>query len=151
MMVKNKSVKTCKKKSEQNFLIAMSPQIHQSCLKILCLPGYLQNGSTFAAKSSGIRKILTKKLDCQLDYVDPYHSIESWREFSFPIAANEEESDKTWASIVEKGNNVRWFEHKAPGVNLGLDESVNYLVDYIKQNGPYDGIIGFSQGQPWRR
>ena len=104
----------------------------------------MQNGSTFAAKSSGIRKILTKKLDCQLDYVDPYHSIESWREFSFPIAANEEESDKTWASIVEKGNNVRWFEHKAPGVNLGLDESVNYLVDYIKQNGPYDGIIGFS-------
>ena len=67
------------------------------------MPGYLQNGSTFAAKSSGIRKILTKKLDCQLDYVDPYHSIESWREFSFPIAANEEESDKTWASIVEKG------------------------------------------------
>lgn len=114
--------------------------------KILCLPGYLQNGSTFAAKSSGIRKILTKKLNFELDYVDPCHKIESWREFSFPIAPTPEESDKTWESIVASGNNVRWFEHKEPGVNIGLEESVEYLIDHIKQNGPYDGIIGFSQG-----
>ncbi|EMG49058.1 hypothetical protein G210_0266 [Candida maltosa Xu316] len=114
--------------------------------KILCLPGYLQNGSTFAAKSSGLRKLLTKKLNCQLDYIDPCHKIESWREFSFPIAATPEESDKTWEGIVSSGNNVRWFEHKEPGVNHGLEDSIKYIVNHIKENGPYDGIIGFSQG-----
>ncbi|CAI5758330.1 unnamed protein product [Candida verbasci] len=115
-------------------------------MKILCLPGYLQNGSTLAVKSSGLRKILTKKLGYQLDFIDPLHTIKSRKEFSFPLASTEEESDKVWDSIVEKGNNRRWFDHEAPGINHGLDASIEYLVNHIKENGPYDCIIGFSQG-----
>ncbi|EDK44791.1 dihydrofolate reductase [Lodderomyces elongisporus] len=114
--------------------------------KVLCLPGYLQSGATFAKKSSGLRKALTKQLGVELDYIDPCQTIESQSELGFPLAATEEESKNVWNSIVESGNNRRWFEHQGPSKNAGLDDSIQYIIDHINNNGPYDGIIGFSQG-----
>ncbi|EGW31869.1 uncharacterized protein SPAPADRAFT_62479 [Spathaspora passalidarum NRRL Y-27907] len=114
--------------------------------KILCLPGFLQNGSTFAAKSSGIRKQLTKKLNLQLDYLDPPQLIDSKDKISFPLAPTEPEAQQVWQSIVDKGNNRCWWDHQGPGINVGLTESIDYVIKHINQNGPYDGIIGFSQG-----
>ncbi|RLV94903.1 Family of serine hydrolases 1 [Spathaspora sp. JA1] len=114
--------------------------------KILCLPGFLQNGSTFAAKSSGIRKQLTKKLDLQLDYLDPPQMIASKDKLSFPLGATEPEAQQVWESVVSKGNNRCWWDHQGPGINVGLAESIEYVIKHIDENGPYDGIIGFSQG-----
>ena len=28
----------------------------------------------------------------------------------------------------------------------GISESIKYVVDYINEHGPYDGVLGFSQG-----
>ncbi|KAG7661243.1 FSH1 [[Candida] subhashii] len=114
--------------------------------KILCLPGFLQNGSTLAAKSSGLRKSMTKKLQLQLDFIDPYHRIQSKEEVSFPFGPTEAESQRVWESVVQKGNNCCWWDHQGPGNNVGLQDSVDYIIDHIRNNGPYEGIIGFSQG-----
>ncbi|KAI5952799.1 FSH1 [Candida jiufengensis] len=117
-----------------------------SISKVLCLPGYLQSGATFARKSSGLRKVLSKKLNIQLDYISPCHKINSKHELGFPLASTEEESDKVWDQVVENENNVRWFAHLGPNDNKGLSQSIDHIIDYIDKNGPYDGIIGFSQG-----
>ncbi|KAI5968928.1 FSH1 [Candida theae] len=114
--------------------------------KVLCLPGYLQSGSTLARKSSGLRKILSKKLGIQVDYITPCHKIKSRHELSFPLGSTEEESDKVWSQIVENGSNARWFDAQSANNYIGLEESIRFVVDHIEKNGPYDGIIGFSQG-----
>jgi hypothetical protein len=45
----------------------------------------------------------------------------------------------------------QWFSYKPewPVINYEYDtikESIEYIVDYINQNGPFDGLLGFSQG-----
>lgn len=117
-----------------------------SISKVLCLPGYLQSGSTLARKSSGLRKILSKKLGIQVDYITPCHEIKSRQELSFPLGPTNEESDKVWSQIVENGSNARWFDAQSANNYIGLDESIKFVIDHIEKNGPYDGIIGFSQG-----
>lgn len=114
--------------------------------KILCLPGYLQNGKVFAEKSSGIRKLLTKKLNLQLDYIDPPNIIETKEQLPFTLGENEEESTAKWNAIVEQDLNRCWWVHKDPGTYEGFSFALQYIADYIKKNGPYDGILGFSQG-----
>ncbi|ODV66677.1 FSH1-domain-containing protein [Hyphopichia burtonii NRRL Y-1933] len=114
--------------------------------RILCLPGYLQNGKVFAEKSSGIRKLLTKKLGFELDYVDPPIKINTKEELPFKLGETEEEQASKWDAIVEQDLNRCWWVHKDPGTYEGFDEALNYVIEQIKTKGPYDGIIGFSQG-----
>ena len=114
--------------------------------KILCLPGYLQSGKVFAEKSSGLRKLLTKKLNLQLDYVNPPFVIKNKEDLPFILAEEVEDADQKWKSIIDQNCNRCWWQHQDPNVYEGFDESLKFLVEYIKTNGPYDGIIGFSQG-----
>lgn len=114
--------------------------------RILCLPGFLQSGSLLAEKSSGLRKLLTKKLNYELDYVDPPVVISNKEELPFQLSADAEEADTKWKEIVEKNVNRCWWLHSPSDEYKGFDEAVKYLVKHIETNGPYDGIIGFSQG-----
>lgn len=112
--------------------------------KFLCLPGYLQTGKVFAEKSSGIRKLLTKKLNYELDYIDPPIKVEK-EQLPFQLAATEEEVNEKWSGIVDQDLNRCWW-HAHNNNYEGFDESLNYVINHIKEHGPYDGIIGFSQG-----
>jgi hypothetical protein len=38
----------------------------------------------------------------------------------------------SWTYKDEKGNNIGWFK------------SIEYLVNYMNETGPYDGLLGFS-------
>lgn len=114
--------------------------------KFLCLPGYLQSGKVFAEKSSGLRKILTKKLNYELDYIDPPTLINSKEELPFVLAADEAEANEKWNQIVENNLNRCWWIHTDDGQYKGFQLAVDYVVSIIKEKGPYDGIIGFSQG-----
>lgn len=112
--------------------------------KFLCLPGYLQTGKVFAEKSSGIRKLLTKKLNYDLDYIDPPVQL-SMDQLPFQLAATEEEAKEKWDGIVEQDLNRCWW-HAHNGNYDGFNDSLDYVIKHMKENGPYDGIIGFSQG-----
>lgn len=114
--------------------------------KFLCLPGYLQSGKVFAEKSSGLRKILTKKLNYELVYLDPPTIIQSKEELPFVLSADGNEATEKWNSIVENNLNRCWWVHTEDGQYKGFKEAVEYVVQQIKETGPYDGIIGFSQG-----
>ncbi|CAH6718397.1 family of serine hydrolases 1 [[Candida] jaroonii] len=113
--------------------------------KFLVLPGYLQSGKILAEKGSTFRKLMTK-LNHQLDYIDPPVIIEKYQDLVFSLGDSEEECNAKWQKIVESNANRCWFQHSDTNGYVKFDESYNYLVKYLKENGPYDGIIGFSQG-----
>ena len=114
--------------------------------RVLCFPGFLQSGKLFAEKSSGIRKLLTKQLGFELDYIDPPELIQTKEELPFILGLTEEESSTKWGEVVSNNCNRCWWKANEPGVYDGFNTSMDYVVDYIKKNGPFDGIIGFSQG-----
>lgn len=47
---------------------------------------------------------------------------------------------------MRKSTKLAWFYHSEISHELDLSESIKYVSSYIKENGPYDGIVGFSQG-----
>lgn len=113
--------------------------------RFLCLPGYFQGGQVFAEKTSEFRKILTKYPGYEIDYLDPPIVIPRKECLSFSIGATEEAAEKKWKQLVARNTNRCWGDWQ-DGIYKLFEESYAYVVNHIKQNGPYDGIIGFSQG-----
>lgn len=106
--------------------------------KLLFLHGFLQNGKVFSEKSSGIRKLL-KKANIQCDYIDAPVMLEK-KDLPFVM------DDEKWQATLDADVNRAWFYHSEISHELDLTEAINTVVSHIKENGPYDGIVGFSQG-----
>lgn len=106
--------------------------------KLLFLHGFLQNGKVFSEKSSGIRKLL-KKSNVQADYLDAPVALDK-KDLPFVM------DDDKWQATLDAQVNKAWFYHSDISHELDLTEAVKTVSDYIKENGPYDGIVGFSQG-----
>lgn len=106
--------------------------------RLLFLHGFLQNAKVFSEKSSGIRKLL-KKANVECDYMDGAVQLER-KDLPFEI------DDEKWQSYLDTQVNKAWFYHSDVSSELNLDDTIRYVADYIKENGPYDGIVGFSQG-----
>eukprot|EP00668_Euglena_longa_P001762 GGOE01002072.1.p1 GENE.GGOE01002072.1~~GGOE01002072.1.p1 ORF type:complete len:274 (+),score=51.80 GGOE01002072.1:73-822(+) len=106
----------------------MSPQ-SPTTLRILCLHGYLQSADKFRGKSYGLMKGLKKQ--AEFDFIDAPHLIE-------PIDVAEGAAPRyTWWRSVDVPTGKRYD---------GFWESVQRIVEVLKLKGPYDGILGFSQG-----
>ncbi|CAH8553501.1 unnamed protein product [Schistosoma mattheei] len=97
-------------------------------LKVLCLHGYRQNSGVFREKTGGLRK-----------------SLKKFCEFKFMSAPN----------VIECSSNACawWFSKPAEFLaqesstyDAGFLESLLAVKKYIKEEGPFDGILGFSQG-----
>lgn len=99
----------------------------------------------FAEKSSGFRKTLTKKLGYELEYLDAPIRIEKKEDLPFLLGINEKEANEKWEYLVKKNVNRCWFDYH-DGIYDRFQEAYDFLIDHIRKNGPYDGIVGFSQG-----
>lgn len=106
--------------------------------KLLFLQGFLQNAKVFSEKSSGIRKLL-KKANVQCDYIDAPVILQK-KDLPFEM------DDEKWEATLEAQVNKAWFYHSEISKELDISEGIKTVVDHIKENGPYDGIVGFSQG-----
>ena len=106
--------------------------------QLLFLHGFLQNGKVFSEKSSGIRKLL-KKANIQCDYIDGPVLLEK-KDLPFEM------DDEKWKATVDAQLNRAWFYHSEISSELDVAKGIETVVDHIKKNGPYDGIVGFSQG-----
>ncbi|EDO15137.1 hypothetical protein Kpol_413p12 [Vanderwaltozyma polyspora DSM 70294] len=115
--------------------------------KVLMLHGYVQSDKIFRAKTGGLRKPLSK-----LGY-----------DFYFPcgpehIGQKELKADDDTEDISKKYNTSNtgedlygWYKKVGSPTDITGDyeikpDTIKYLHDYIVENGPFDGIIGFSQG-----
>lgn len=114
--------------------------------KLLCLPGFLQSGRVFAEKSSGLRNSLGKKYNYELKYLDPPVIIPNRNRIQFQLAETEEEAITKWEAIKELNCNRCWWLPEGSNPYGGFELSLETVIQHIKANGPYDGIVGFLQG-----
>jgi predicted esterase len=118
----------------------------QPLLKILMLHGYRQSESAFRERTGGLRKSLKSHVDfvfCEsphlvpkLDGEEEKPAIDSNTE---PLAYN----DRGW-----------WFSESNSSYDallrtdcdLGFDKTLDHINSVFEEKGPFDGILGFSQG-----
>lgn len=117
-------------------------------LRILCIHGYRQNGNSFREKTGALRKLLKKSVE--LIFMNAPHSVQ--QQANSVDAPEKENSSGPGGDDEPRG---WWFSDvKAHSFSaqqqceesLGLDESVTAVRETVKDQGPFDGILGFSQG-----
>ncbi|XP_009592621.1 rhodanese-like domain-containing protein 6 isoform X1 [Nicotiana tomentosiformis] len=133
-------------------------------LRILCLHGFRQNASGFKGRTASLAKKL--KSIAELVFVDAPHELP----FIYQIRQNcdsaselennhplSESCNKKFSWLVapdHKGeNDSDWKIADSPFDPLqyqkqteGFDKSIAYLKALYSKAGPFDGILGFSQG-----
>lgn len=113
-------------------------------LKILCIHGYRQNAEVFKQKTGSFRKMVHK-----------------WAEFTFITAphkvlyVSDLETDKVDVQQSPDAEQYGWFfnrdDHTFRGIRkggpaIGFEESIAVVEETFNTHGPFDGILGFSQG-----
>lgn len=115
-----------------------------SAKKILCLHGFVQNGSQFAKKASGVRKAL-KKVGYETIFLTAPVKVEL-ADLPFDVNVNSL-GGSTEASSSEADSMRSWWPNSESNPNYySLDEAFNAVKESIVKDGPYDGVLGFSQG-----
>ncbi|GAB6029269.1 Ovarian cancer-associated protein 2 [Chamberlinius hualienensis] len=109
-----------------------------SKLKILCLHGYRQDGVSFKSKLGGFRKMLNSHV-----------------EFTFVTAPLRIPQVVNGDEALETVNQCGWWfskdtpsfsAHDITNQSIGFEESIQMIEEEFIKEGPFDGIIGFSQG-----
>ena len=110
-------------------------------LRILALHGFTQNAPFFRSRISGLRK-----------------SLKGFAEFTFLNGSLAAEGIPFEVDEATRGPPLAWWNwadaagvtaapgSTADGKYLGFDKSVRDVGDYVREHGPFDGILGFSQG-----
>ncbi|CAZ80596.1 unnamed protein product [Tuber melanosporum] len=109
-------------------------------VKLLFLHGYTQSGPLFSAKTKALEKALLKSLPPQsaLYYPTAPHPLSP-----SDLPGDPSSPDAPTAPIE---NYAWWRRNGETGEYLGIDETWNFLSSYLDANGPFDGVVGFSQG-----
>ena len=96
-------------------------------LKLLCLHGYRQSGAGFRTKTGGLRKHLKKR--CEYTFIDAPHTIPDSEDLGwwFSKADSYDATEKT-------------------SEDNGFDQTIDFLAKVFEEQGPFDGILSFSQG-----
>ncbi|KAJ4362233.1 hypothetical protein N0V95_001477 [Ascochyta clinopodiicola] len=114
-------------------------------IKILWLHGFTQSGPLFQAKTGALRKTLTKTFPAGITLSFPTAPLRlSPTDVSFLHGEEkkddgEEEEVDAWAWWRRKGDSE-------PYTYAGLEEGLGRIAEVLKTEGPFDGVIGFSQG-----
>lgn len=126
-------------------LTMSNPPPPRTPIKLLMLHGFTQSGPLFHAKTRALEKNLLKAFPAGITLHYPTAPIRL-APADIPFAAapssadggGEEESD-AWAWWRRKGD-------KEPFTYEGLDLGLGHLAAVLKTEGPFDGVVGFSQG-----
>ncbi|CAN3354231.1 family of serine hydrolases 1 [Diutina catenulata] len=116
-------------------------------MKVLCLGGFLQNAERLRKRCAPLEKMM-RAHGFELEYVDPPLVIPGRDEVFQKLGPTEREADAKWQSLVDRGLNRCWWQYEPGSVPTapGIEDSLAWILEYIRKNGPYVGIIGFSQG-----
>lgn len=105
-------------------------------IKVLCLHGYRQNADAFKSKIGSFRKYVNKY--AEFVFVDAPHVAP-------PLQADGEPDplQKSWWFNKDDGT-FKGTNKSGPAV--GFDESLKRVEEVWVNDGPFQGILGFSQG-----
>lgn len=81
-----------------------------------------------------------------VEYVDPPMKLRKKEQAGYKLGPNEEEAEAKWQLVIKRDFNRCWWDYQGKGDYRGFDDSFRWIVDHINKNGPYVGIMGFSQG-----
>lgn len=109
-------------------------------MRILCLHGYGQNADFFRARTGALRKALPKGSTEYVFLPGPYVANASF------LSSDDADGDS-------RGLKLSWWDMESdssrPSTStqyIGLQESLLRARQTIEDDGPFDGILGFSQG-----
>lgn len=104
-------------------------------MKFLCLHGYTQNGALYAKKASGLRKLL-KKAGHELVFIDGPLKVEV---DDLPFEPSQE--------LLDTDMRAWWrIDSEDPATYGNTDVAFEAVKAAVDAEGPFDGVIGFSQG-----
>lgn len=102
-------------------------------LRVLCFHGYRQTGGSFRGRLGALRRSLRKL--AELDFLDG------------PVLLPAFEQQQEDGSSVTYSDRRSWWRASEDGsVYDGVDATLEYVISYMQENGPFDGVLGFSQG-----
>jgi pimeloyl-ACP methyl ester carboxylesterase len=116
-------------------------------LRILCLHGFTSNGTIHALQIRSLTDALSKDFDFICP--DGPHAVDMSQQGLNSL------STKAYTDYVNanstSGHRAWWFARDDPtnpdtGSYEGLEQSLDYLGNYIQKSGPVHAIWGFSQG-----
>ncbi|XP_064827496.1 esterase OVCA2 isoform X2 [Oncorhynchus masou masou] len=114
-------------------------------LRILCIHGYRQNSGSFREKTGALRKLLKKYVE--LVYMSAPHRVPQTVDAQGKeneVGPGGDEAPRGWwfsdtqARSFDAGQQCQ--------ASLGLEESVEAVRTAVNDLGPFDGVLGFSQG-----
>ncbi|KAJ3333468.1 Ovarian cancer-associated protein 2 [Blyttiomyces sp. JEL0837] len=111
-----------------------------SKLRILCLHGYTQNEAAFRKRTAVLRKDLEPYAD--LIYVSAPYIV--------PMTEEEGKADairyQSFLARDENAGRAWWLPLPDRSDHIGYAESIEMMKQFWISHGPFDGILGFSQG-----
>jgi hypothetical protein len=126
------------KQARQARLTVQQQMAEAGKLRVLCLHGYGQDGETFRAKSGSVRKDLKKFVEWT--FVTSPHLIDP----SAPTMVGHPDHQP---GVDGAPPGRFWWDFTVETrTMLGLDESIAFVTRVCEEQGPFDGVLGFSQG-----
>ncbi|PAA79065.1 hypothetical protein BOX15_Mlig029331g1, partial [Macrostomum lignano] len=127
-------------------------------MRILCLHGYRQTGSSFRQKTGAFRKLVKKTTNTfrtiRYDFIDAPHLVDSPSAADVDLSGVSNNSGLLCLTGGSAGTErAWWFSKPTGGFNAseqsdwehGLEESLKLVVAQLRKHA-YDGLMGFSQG-----
>lgn len=112
-------------------------------LKILCLHGYRQNAQSFRERTGAFRKIPIIKKHTELVFVSAPNRVPPLTpEEGGGDGENNEGQQGWWFSKEDNSYMAQDFTDCCKG----YEESLEVIKQTIQEEGPFDGILSFSQG-----
>ncbi|XP_028140910.1 esterase AGAP003155 [Diabrotica virgifera virgifera] len=116
-------------------------------LKILAIHGYRQNAETFRSKTGSFRKMIHKW--AEFTYITAPHKV--------ILVDDPNDLEKNGPDIGQSKDEEQygWFFNRDDktfrgirkgGPAIGFEDSLKYIEDICEKEGPFDGLLGFSQG-----
>ncbi|CAD5122554.1 DgyrCDS10968 [Dimorphilus gyrociliatus] len=108
----------------------------RSLLHILCIHGYRQNGQTFRERTGAFRKLV--KSHAKFVFITAPNVVP-------PLPSdtkNDQDQRGWWFSRQDDYFNAQDDSH----CDKGYENSLQIIKETCKTEGPFDGILGFSQG-----
>jgi pimeloyl-ACP methyl ester carboxylesterase len=120
-------------------------------IKLLFLHGFTQSGPLFAAKCGALRKTLAKAFPAGITLSFPTAPRRlSPTDVSFLHGGNESKNQGGGEEEEEEVDAWAWWQRKGSSGSAytyeGLDEGLGRIAQVLRDEGPFDGVVGFSQG-----
>lgn len=132
--------------------MSSSPPTPSKPLKVLMLHGFTQSGPLFYAKTRALEKKLQKAFPAgiKLHYpTAPIRLLPADVPFLQPSTKDSETNGSSAQEETAEPDAWGWWRRKGDGVPYtyeGIEIGLAHIAKILQTEGPFDGVIGFSQG-----